>query len=183
MSFEVTEPAILKHQTCPVCNKKTLTLREADIEVPYFGRLYIYSMDCDACGFHKADVESSTKKPPTKCEFRIKNMDDLKVRVVKSSHARIVLKGVGSIEPGIESNGYITNVEGVINRFKNQVQTVIKTQESTKPNDEDSKKARKVLKKINRILAGWDEALLIIEDKTGNSAILSHKAVVKRLKK
>ncbi len=177
--LDVKQPSVLEGQPCPVCKSNTLTLREAEVEVPFFGKLYLYSMDCSNCGFHKADVESAIQKPPVKIQFTVEGDKDLRVRVVKSSKARITLKGIGSIEPGIESNGYITNVEGLISRFKHQVQVILDSEDQ----DSDARaKAKKLLKKLNRILAGWDKAVLIIEDESGNSAILSEKAVTTRLK-
>ncbi len=50
--------------------------------------------------------------------------------------------------------------------------------EKVKENDEDAKdQARKLIKKVNRIMVGQDKAKLIIEDPSGNSAIISEKAV------
>jgi len=43
-------------------------------------------------------------------------------------------------------------------------------------------KAIKMLKKINRVLWGQDKLKLIIEDPTGNSAIISDKAIVSKPK-
>ena len=46
--------SVLEGEMCPFCNKKTLTLREAERDVPYFGILYIFSMDCynEECNYH-----------------------------------------------------------------------------------------------------------------------------------
>jgi len=102
---------------------------------------------------------------------------DMKIRVIKSSNATVKIPHIGSIESGETSNGYITNVEGVLNRIKKQVEYLRDDAED----EEDKKKAKNVIKKLTRIMWGQEKAKLIIEDPTGNSAIISEKAVKSRL--
>jgi len=52
----------LAGQQCPMCGKKTLTLSESEQEVPYFGKLFVFSMACSSCKFRKADLEAAEKK-------------------------------------------------------------------------------------------------------------------------
>ena len=47
---------------------------------------------------------------------------------------------------------------------------------------EDVKKAKNALKKITRVMWGQEPLKLVIEDPTGNSAIISEKAVKEKLK-
>ncbi len=167
----------LEGEQCPFCQKNTLTLREAEREIPYFGHVVIFSMDCDneECGYHKADVEALDKNDPINCAVTISSEEDLKIRVVKSSTSTIKIPRVGSIDPGETSNGYITNVEGIINRIKKQV-------EFLRDNAEDNaekKKAKNMVKKLNKVLMGQEEITLQLKDPNGNSAIISEKTVKK----
>lgn len=167
----------LDKQPCPMCGKKTLTLTEVERDVPYFGRVFLFSMNCSNCKYYKADVEAADKHEPVKFTFEVASEDDLQVRVVKSSTATIKIPHVSTIEPGPSSNGYVTNVEGVINRVKATV-------EGMRDMDDDpnvKKKAKNLLKKINRVLWGKEKLKLIIEDPEGNSAIISDKAVKTKL--
>jgi len=167
----------LSGETCPVCAKKTLTMTEAETEVPYFGKLFLFSMNCSSCGFHKADVEAAEQKEPVKWTFEIESKDDLGVRIVKSGEATLKIPHVGSIEPGPASEGYVTNVEGIITRIKEQVEHLRDSAE-----DEDDKtKAKNLLKKIMRILWGEEKIKLVLEDPSGNSAIISDKAAKAKL--
>ena len=77
---------------CPLCHQKTLTLMERDIEVPYFGKVLLFSMTCSNCKYHKSDVESVEQKEPCKFTFEISSEEDMKVRVVKRSEERRVGK-------------------------------------------------------------------------------------------
>lgn len=162
----------IENQPCPMCGKKTLTLTEDVTEVPYFGHIHVFSMTCSECKYHKADVEAAEEHEPCRYTIEIDSQDDMKIRIVKSSQATVKIPHLTTIEPGIASNGYVTNVEGILNRIKYAVQ--IARDESEDP--DEKKKAKKLLKKITKIIWGQEKAKLIIEDPTGNSAIISDKA-------
>jgi len=170
-------PNELKNQVCPICKKKTLTLMEDEKEVPYFGKVYFFSMNCSNCKYHKADVESAERRDPCKYNFEINSEDDLNVRVVKSSEATVKLPFIMAIEPGPSSNGYITNIEGILNRVKYAI-------EAARDGEEDKnakKKAKNLLKKLQKVMWGQEKLKIIIEDPSGNSAIISDKAVKGKL--
>ena len=62
-------------------------------------------------------------------------------------------------------------------KFKKQVESLRNSAED----EEDKKKAKNLLKKIQNVLWGSEKIKIIIEDKTGNSAIISEKAVRSKL--
>ncbi len=170
-------PEILKDQKCPICGEKSLSLTEDEREVPFFGRMYMFSMNCEKCKYHKADVEAVEDKEPCKFTLDITSEKDMHIRVVRSSQAVVKVPYVTTIEPGPGSSGYVTNVEGVLNRIKHQIEVLKETEEE----DDARKKAKNLLKKINRIMSGEEPSKLIIEDPSGNSAIISEKAVKGKL--
>ena len=173
------EQNILKVQDCPVCRKKTLTLSETDSDIPFFGKVFIFGMSCESCKYHKCDVESAEKKEPCRFTFEIKEKEDLSVRVVKSAEGSVKIPHVGSIEPGPGAEVYVTNVEGIISRIKEQIEAIRDAEE-----DEDAKKkAKNLLKKLQNVLWGTEKLKIIIEDPTGNSAIISERAVKEKIKK
>jgi len=168
---------VLEGETCPICGNKTLILMETQREIPYFGKVYLFSMGCNSCKYHKADVEAVDTHEPCKYTFNVKTEEDLKVRVVKSSWGKVIIPRVMTIEPGEASNGYITNIEGILTRVKNMLESVRDTEE-----DEDKiQKAKNQIKKINKVLFGQEEITITIEDPSGNSAIISDKAEKKKL--
>ncbi len=164
-------------ETCPMCMNKTLTLSEAEREVPYFGKVCLFSMSCSSCKYHKADVEALEKQEPAKFTFEINSEEDMKVRVVKSSEATIKIPHITTITPGPASNGYVTNIEGIFNRVKKQVEVA----RDTADDPADKKKAKNLLKKISKIMWGRQSQKIIIEDPSGNSAIISDKAQKSKL--
>ncbi len=165
-------------EVCPICKQKTLVLSEAEREIPYFSKIYLFSMSCGNCKYHKADVECVEKHEPSKYTFDITSEDDMKVRVVKSSEATVKIPHITTITAGPASNGYITNIEGILSRVKKQIEVARDTAED----EEDRNKAKNLLKKITKIMWGRQNQKIIIEDLSGNSAIISDKAVKAALK-
>ena len=166
----------LEGQECPVCNSKTCTLTQMDRHIP-FGKkdilIYVFSMTCSSCKYHKADVEFAEEHNPIKITLDIDKEDDMKIMLVKSGEATIKIPHITTIEGGPASNGYITTIEGLFNRVKK----VIEMARDSAENDEEKKKAKNLLKNITRIIWGQEKCRIIIEDKTGNSDVLSEKAV------
>jgi zinc finger protein len=173
-SFEVIE-----NEKCPICGANELTLTEAERDIPFFGPVALFSMDCNACKYHKADVESVQEHPPARFVFEITSEEDMKVRIIKSSAAMVKIGTVGSIEPGEAANGYVTNVEGVLNRIKKHIESI----KDMSDDADEVKKAKNHLKKLTRVMWGQEPMKITIDDPTGNSAIISDKAEKKPLKK
>lgn len=165
-------------ERCPICGKEGLILTEREEEIPYFGKVFMFSMTCNECKFHKADIESAENKDPTKQTIEISGEEDMKIRVVKSSQATVKIPHITTIEPGIDSIGYVSNIEGILNRVKRQVEGV----RDTTDDDTEKKKAKNMIKKINRVIWGDEKVKITIEDPSGNSAIISDKTVVDKLK-
>jgi zinc finger protein len=169
----------LKNQPCPLCHQNKLTLTEEDYKIPYFGKCYLMLMKCENCDYHVSDIESEEQKDPARYTFELKNKKDLNIRVVKSGQASVKIPALKmSVEPGPSSEGYISNIEGVLQKFKKVIES-----ERDSAEDEDVKKsAKNLLKKLWKIELGELPIKIIIEDPSGNSAIISEKAVVEKLK-
>ena len=164
--------AELKGQNCPICGENKLTLREDEVDIPHFGRVFVLSMTCEGCGYRKSDLEPAEKKEPCKYTFEVENENDLNVKIVKSGDALLKIPHVITMEPGPTSNGYITNVEGLLQRVKKIIE------ESVEGEDDPAakKKAKNLNKKLGKVLVGREKLKIIIEDPTGHSAIISDKA-------
>jgi len=165
-------PTVIKGETCPVCHNKTLTLSESEMDIPFFGHTYLFSMNCSHCGYHKADVETDEKKTSARYTLEISSEKDMKIRIVKSSRATVKIPHIGTIEPGESSNGYITNIEGILQRFKKMTE-LLRDEAEDKA---EQKKAKNMIKKLTRVMWGQEKVKLTIEDPSGNSAIISDKA-------
>lgn len=169
----------LEKQTCPVCKKNTLTLMEDQTEVPFFGKMYIFSMKCNNCNYSLSDVEAEEQKEPSKYIIETNSEEDMKIRIVKSSNATVNIPQLKmKMEPGPNSIGFISNIEGLLERFE----TIIEGQRDNADEPEVKNKAKNLLKKLRRVKLGDEGLKIVIEDPSGNSAIISEKAKVGKLK-
>jgi len=159
---------------------------EDEMDIPFFGKTYLFSMTCSSCHYHKADVEAEEQKEPTKQEFTVADDKDLNVRVVRSSEGIVTFGKLGSMEPGENAEGFVTNIEGLLTRFKKVVEglrlTPEEAEEASEEDVEASDKAREIIKKLTKVLVGHDKLTITIEDPSGNSAIISEKTKVTPLK-
>ncbi|MBI5872295.1 ZPR1 zinc finger domain-containing protein, partial [archaeon] len=135
----------IEKERCPVCLKKKLVLMQQEEDIPYFGKAFIFSMECEACGFKKSDVEAEEKKKPCRIAFVVENEKDLKVKLIKSSEATISIPQLKmKVSPGPDSEGYISNIEGMLERLKK----ILEEQRNNAEDDEEIKKnAKNLLKK------------------------------------
>jgi len=172
------KPETIEKQLCPMCKTNNMTMMEEEIEIPFFGKTFVFSMTCSNCKYHMADIEAAEQKEPVKQTIEISSEDDMKIRVVKSSQAIVKIPHITTITPGPASNGYITNVEGILRRVKYRVETLA---DDTEDKDE-KKKARNLIKKLNKVMWGDEKLKITIEDPSGNSAIISDKTQTSKLK-
>ena len=172
--------AEIENQECPMCHENKLLMIEQEYEIPFFGKCFIFSVNCAKCGYHQADVEAVDEKEPCKIEFEVTNpKEDFKIRVVKSSQATVKIPSLKmSVEPAVASNGYVTNIEGIFNRFKK----ILESERENSEEDDVKKKAKNLLKKMWKIECGDEKMKIIIEDPSGNSAIISDKVLISKLK-
>ncbi len=170
----------IEHEQCPVCMTKNLTLTEDEMDIPFFGKTYLFSMNCSSCGYNKSDVEAEESRDPCRIIFTIEKEEDLNVRVVKSSEATVSVPQMKmSVTPGPSSIGFISNVEGLLNRF----QEIIEQERDNTDEDDVRVHAKNLLKKLWKVRCGDMPLKIVIEDPSGNSAIISEKAEVTKLKK
>lgn len=164
--------AELKGEKCAVCGEPKLTLKEEEMDIPYFGKVFVFSMHCEACDYSKSDVEPVERKEPVKYVFEVGSEKDLNIRVVKSGEATVKIPHVITIEPGPASDGYVTTIEGLLDRVKKMIEASAEGEED----DDVQKKSRALVKKLNNVMVGREKLKIIIEDPSGNSAIISEKA-------
>jgi len=157
----------LKNQDCPICTKKKATLIEDERSFPSF-KCFLFSISCSACNYHKSDIELEPKQPKNQ-DIEIKNIKDLKVQIAKSSEATIKVPQLRlTIKPDVSSKGYITTVEGILSKYKKELEE----ERDNADSPEDRKKAKNQLKKLWKVECGDVPIKLIMEDKNGNSAII-----------
>jgi len=153
---------------CPICGCKDMEVAELIYDIPVFGKALLSSMICPSCGYRRSDVMSLEFKPPARYEVRVEGPEDLCLRVVRSSTATITIPELGvEIKPGPASEGFISNVEGVLHRVRRVAEQLLRDSEAP----EERAAAEEVLRKIDEALEGRLQFTLIIDDPFGNSFI------------
>jgi zinc finger protein len=125
-------------------------------------------MSCGECGHRSVDVFPIVEQEPSRQELHVNKKSDLKIRVIKSSKARIEIPELGiEINPGKASQGYITNVEGILDRVEGILLDMVKWKK---------KGAKKMLERIKAIREELSESFtLVVEDPSGCSVIISEE--------
>lgn len=161
----------LMKSDCPVCGgHKTLTVTNKTDNIPYFGDILETSVSCSECGYQSSDSISLEHNDPMRFTLKIDD-SKLNTRVAKSQTATITIPLLGlKVEPGPKSQGYVSNVEGILNRFEEAVLKAIKL-EGSEISNEIEENALNIIQLITNIKMGELEAELILEDPFGNSVI------------
>jgi zinc finger protein len=161
---------------CPSCSNKIEYLYQTE-DIPYFSEILIVSANCPSCGYRYVDTQLLRDAEPSRYEFFVSAAEDLTVRVVRSMSATVRIPELGvEIDPGPACTGFVTNVEGVLDRIKNVVEGALHWGESG-----ERENAGRLLERIARARAGTLPFTLILDDPRGNSAIVSDKALKKPL--
>ncbi len=125
---------------------------------------------CEKCGYRHSDVLTLNKREPIKLIAKISSPDDLNIRVIKSGTATVSIPEFGaSITPGPYSEGYISNVEGVLEKVEDALTFMLNTAEGKR-----LEKGEKMLKEL-RLAKERPKFTVIIKDPLGNSALVSSK--------
>jgi len=145
---------------CPHCSSNSVTILQREVNIPYFGKIFETITTCSKCKFKHSSILSLENRGPSKQEFKVETEKDLEARVVKSQNCTIKIPELKlEITPKPVSEGYITNVEGLLNRIK-KVMGIFK-----------GKKVKKLLQFIEDVREGKSTLTIIFEDPSGVSRI------------
>ncbi|MDO5860649.1 ZPR1 zinc finger domain-containing protein [Methanobrevibacter sp.] len=172
MNEEEINEMIIKCPTCGIEGVAKSIMKE--LEIPHFGKVLETTIQCPSCGFRHSDVIALEQNDPAKYILEI-NKNNLSVRVVRSQSATVIIPEAGvKVEPGPKSEGFVTNVEGVLTRFESAVIKALNLFD-----DEESQiNAKKTLEHIRELKKGNGTATLIILDPFGQSNIVSEKVEI-----
>ncbi|MEM2110025.1 MAG: ZPR1 zinc finger domain-containing protein [Candidatus Odinarchaeota archaeon] len=171
---------MISSSKCPVCEKGLFKISSNEIEIPYYGHAYIVTLICEKCSFRIADIILSKVYPPTAFYAKIRSAEDLKIKVVKSSTATIRIPELGvKMEPGACSQGFITNIEGILQRIED-VTLMMKDWLKEKKKIE---RCTQLLLKLSKAANGEFEFTFILEDPFGNSLLVGEQGQIVRKRK
>ena len=165
-------------QSCPICgNENSLKMMAHSSEIPYFGEHTQSTMSCYSCGWRVTDFIPAEGKKAGSWTLIVSSTEHISARVVRSSSCTVRIAELGlEVTPGSSSTGYISNVEGVLDRFASAIGTI--RRQADVENDEDTKtKCDELLSKIDMVKSGELVVSLQLLDPVGHSQILHEEAV------
>ncbi|MFW6128482.1 MAG: ZPR1 zinc finger domain-containing protein [Halobacteriota archaeon] len=161
---------------CPVCGSE-LNLMTDTYYAPHFGELFLSSASCE-CGFRFTDSFSLEFNEPVRYRVEIRE-DNLSTKVIRSTSGTVRIPEIGiDLEPGPASQGFITNLEGVLCKMEDVVQVARRWNSD---NPQKVERCDHILDKIDEAKDGNRKLTLILEDPLGNSVIDSEEAVIETL--
>jgi zinc finger protein len=171
--------AFLDEAHCPACENVGLEYNAETIDLPYLGESLETMLRCLKCGYRHTDFILTEVKDAIRATYTIDDEAAMSVRVVRSSSGTVRIPELGiEIEPGIASDAYISNIEGIFVRIESVLDQLFR--------DAEGEKERLPIQKLIDILqaarnGAADSMTLIIEDPFGNSAIISKETKVEKL--
>ncbi len=157
---------------CPACSHRGLEYRAEQIDLPYLGESLETMLRCNACGYRHTDFVLTESKDPIRVAYTVKDAGAMSVRVVRSGSGTVRIPELGiDIEPGIASDAYITNIEGILVRIESVLDQLHRDAEDA----QQKLRVQQLLDTFQAMRDGSAEPVtLVIEDPFGNSAIV-HK--------
>ena len=172
---ENTSLKLLKEEVvrCPICKKEAMKISIYSYEIPLIGPVVMIVGKCKECGYKFVDIKTLERKGNQKIEFKVKEKNDLNVLLLRSSTATLQIPELQvEISPGPVSQGFLTTVEGVLNKIKDIIEFLCKDAE----NEKEKRECNERLKRLQEMLEGKREFMIIIKDPEGYSKIASEKA-------
>jgi zinc finger protein len=162
--------------SCPDCGKEIDYIYDTE-NIPYFSDILLMSGVCPNCGFRITDTMILDDHEPCRWEMKVETSEDLNTRVIRSMHGEIDILEFGiNIHPGPACNGFVSNMEGVLMRAKDAVYRALSFCEG-----DEVATAKELLEKIDQARHSNLPFTVIISDPSGNSGIVSPKAMKTKL--
>lgn len=187
---EVARMENLVGQPCPICgDDDSLRMLAMTAEIPYFGEHTQITLSCEKCGFRQTDFIPAEEKGALCHTLHITKPEHLQARVVRGSSGTVRLPELDlEVAPGNHSTGYVSNIEGVLQRFIDIIEMVFRqTRSDAEEREEGTEEAVLLMTEMLTTLEGLKQGeslgscTLEIRDPNGHSTIAHEDAVVREL--
>lgn len=182
---------------CPICSIEGEVKMIAHIdEIPYFGEHTQVTVLCNSCGWRQTDFIPAEGKKSGAWKLILDNPEKLLARVVRSSSCTVKVEELDLVvTPGGSSTGYVSNVEGVMNRFVDVINMVLRDvqnealQHAAEGIDEGIEETMKAISKLKKMLKiieslkgdGSEPITLELLDPNGHSMIIHEDSIEREL--
>ena len=173
---------------CPACGTPdALTMLSLTEEIPYFGEHTQVTLSCAECGWRQTDFIPAQDREPCAWSLEVNDPSMLAVRVVRGSSGTVRIPELGlEASPGNHSTGYVSNIEGVLQRFIDIIEMLLRQAARDISTDDpdrnsaerDQPQLQELLDTLCAVRAGESTQPLTVEllDPHGHSAILDDAA-------
>ncbi len=158
---------------CPQCKSDDkLRMLTMSTEIPYFGEHTQITIICDSCGWKHTDFIPSEGEKPGLWKIKVDGKEKMSARIIRSSSCTIRIESLDlEVSPGSGSSGYVSNVEGVLNRFIDAIAVIL--------NDCDEEtivKAKGMISLLEDAIEGKGSLVIELLDPRGRSQIVHDEA-------
>ena len=168
---EVGEGVWRFNDKCPRCGSEFMISGYLH-EIPLIGKVIISVGRCSKCGYRYSDVKAAESKGPQRLILKVEDQNDLNVLVLKAATASYKIPELGiKADPGPASQGFITTVEGLLDRVLEVLELL---RDDPEVNQSEREKREKMIKEA---IEGKRKFTLIIDDPEGVSRIISDKVI------
>ncbi len=155
---------------CPDCGEEIEYIYDTE-NIPYFSDILLICGVCN-CGFKIVDTMVLNDHEPSRWEMRVETPDDLDARVIRSMQGEIDIPEFGiNIRPGPSCFGFVSNVEGILERAEDAVKRAAISCEG-----DEICRAAELQEEIAKARKSEIPITVVITDPSGNSGIVSSKA-------
>ena len=165
---------------CPEClEDDALIMLAMSSEIPYFGEHTQITVICESCGWKHTDFIPSDGEKPGYSSLIVDNTEKCSARVVRSSACTIRIPELDlEVSPGGSSSGFVSNIEGVINRFEDAVGSIIR---GSAEDETVLDASLELLEGLRKMKNGESEFLIELLDPRGRSQIIHDEALIREL--
>ena len=160
--------------SCIICGfNQGLTMLAHTEEIAYFGEHTQVTLTCPGCGWRQTDFIPAEAREGSCQTYRIESVDDLQIRIIRGSACTVRMIELDlEVRPGSHSTGYVSNIEGVLNRFQDIIDMVGR-QAVVENNGVAVSEIAKLTEAMVEIREGQRVATLVFLDPHGHSMILT----------
>ena len=168
--------------SCIVCGfEGGLSMLAHTEEIAYFGEHTQVTLTCPGCGWRQTDFIPAEAREGSCQTYCIDSIEDLQVRVIRGSACTVRLLELDlEVKPGSHSSGYVSNIEGVLNRFQDVIDMVGR-EAATEENDQAIAELEGLTQAMMEIREGQRQATLELLDPHGHSMILTENVQTRPL--
>ena len=159
---------------CVICGyDQGLSMLAHTEEIAYFGEHTQVTLTCPGCGWRQTDFIPAEARDGSCQAYHIDSVEDLQVRIIRGSACTVRLVELDlEVRPGSQSTGYVSNIEGVLNRFQ-EVIDMVGRQAAAEGNDEAIAELTTLTEAMLEVRQGQRGVTLEFLDPHGHSMILT----------